>query len=109
MGFAESDRLSLATCRRLLRRSGGLLDADLERLRDQLYELAGAIVCLYQPPERLAEESALRMVANDDRASIEERAAILEFDAHMNRDAAIRVSIAAHLRGLAAEDADRLK
>jgi hypothetical protein len=109
VGFVESDRLSLATCRRLLGRSVGLSDADLERLREQMYELAGAIVCLYQPPERLAEESALQMVANDDRASIEERAAILEFDAHMNRDAAIRVSIASHLRGLVTEDADRSK
>lgn len=42
---------------------------------------------------------ALRLVAEDESVAIEERAAILEFDANLPRDKAERAAIALSLRG----------
>ena len=97
-------RLSIAECRRLLGRATDLSDAELERLRDQLYSFARVLVddyarrlrsgagVRYLPRQQF--EQVLAELPVEERAQIEERAAILEYDGRLERDAAQRKSIA---------------
>lgn len=101
MGFRGGEPLSIATCRQLVECScAHLSDAEVERLRDQLYDIAAQVVLAYDPAQKLFEDAdaALHLVTPNDRENIEERAAILEFDAQMTRDTATRISVAAHVR-----------
>jgi hypothetical protein len=89
--------LSLDSCRRLLAHDGrDLSDADVERLRDQMYMLAGVVVPFYEAHRDQPGPAACRQLTQEDRDVIEERAAILEFDGQMPRDVATRLSIEAH-------------
>jgi hypothetical protein len=92
---STGERLTLATCRQLLGvASIGLTDRDVERLRDQLYELAQSIVFAYEGRNGSAEtQTELASISEIDREEVEERAAILEWDARMSRDAATRVAL----------------
>lgn len=75
----------------------GLSDTEVERLRDQMYELAHVTVNSY--PRRTAGcSTVLGEVAPDDQAAIEERAAILEFEGNLHRDDAERLAAVAHFR-----------
>jgi hypothetical protein len=97
----------VAACRRILGSAGvGLADHDVERLRDQLYALADSIVSAYEGmKESTQQEAELSSVSESDREGIEERAAILECEAHLTRDAADWAAIAAYRRKRLASNA----
>ena len=93
----DSD-LSLAACRRLLGTAGAdLSDADVIALRDQLRAIADCMIDRYKT-DREIEAGALRGLCADARQVVEERAAVLEFDAHLPRRAALQRALASHSR-----------
>lgn len=74
-------------------------DAALARLRGDLYSLANIAVTLHERDKNLgSDEAVLRQLSSEDRESVEERAAVLEFDAGMSRSAATRKAVTGHLR-----------
>ena len=91
---ASSQRIPIDTCRRFLGpAAAGLTDAQLEELRDQLYDLAQVTVASYAsgpgvPPKRLAPH-----FGEADYFDVEERAAIMEFDGRLSRDQAERLAL----------------
>ena len=90
-------RLPLEACRRLLGVAGAdLADTELATLRDQLYDLAFCVVPTYrlQKPD---QEALLQRMPEGDRYQIEERAAVLEFDANMSRSEATKKALASHV------------
>jgi hypothetical protein len=109
---AAAERFSLARCREILRSNCPASDADLERLRDQLYAFAHVTVeaftrqsCENSPLRALnhagsvfkgetgespqpAFSNVLTTLPPDERYVLEERAAIHEFDGGLDRSAA---------------------
>jgi hypothetical protein len=102
--------LSLRHCRELVgAESGCLSDEELAVLREQFYSLAALTIDaamnkgkrtrlrLVDPnPASLPAPpfgDALNLITDDQRATIEERAAILEYDANLTRDEAERAAI----------------
>ena len=79
------EKLSLEQCRNELGSVCRLSDSDILRLRDQLYNVAQVIVTLLPDPSA--------------RESIEERAAIMEFDDGLSREAAIQGAVIRNIRG----------
>jgi hypothetical protein len=96
----EPNELSLASCRRILGSAGNhLSDEQLRGLRTGMYELAGCAVDAFaQCSAADPEGRVLGMVPEPDRDGVEERAAVLEFDANLTRGAATRAAVAAYLR-----------
>ncbi len=91
-------QLSLTTCRRLLGASGtDLSDTELIRLVDQMSSYARVALTHYKTDGTQVESAALRLLPTDDREAIEERAAVLEFDAGMTRGEATRTALASYL------------
>ena len=100
-------RLSIAQCRRHLGHATEFSDAEVALLRDQLYSFARVLVDDYARRPRRGVgvrqlprsqfEQALAALPVEDCAQIEERAAILEYDGRLERDAAQRKSIAGWL------------
>ena len=91
MRAKSAEPLPLNECRRLLGDGCSLDDAAVLALRDQMYMLARASCAEY-----LVDESASLRIAelpDDERATVEERAAILEFDANMPRRLAERIAL----------------
>ncbi|MBM3859221.1 MAG: hypothetical protein FJ395_06180 [Verrucomicrobia bacterium] len=113
--------LTLERCREILGKECTLSDSELELLRDQLYGLADVAVeafvdqrqrrgkaspVAYKPEIRaidggdglghgqdpVAFQDAAALLSPDDRAEIEERAAIMELDGGLDRDRAERYS-----------------
>jgi hypothetical protein len=109
--------LSFAKCREVLGAGSSESDADLELLRDQLYALARATVEAF-PHQRCKNDSlhalndarhafniktveipttsfpdALELLSEEDRYAVKERAAILEFDGGLSRDAAEQAAL----------------
>ena len=76
--------LSLSQCRQLLGENCPQADDEVERLQEHLRQLADVVVdlssMLLKHPERLIAE-----LPDDARGNVEERAAILEFDAGISR------------------------
>lgn len=101
----EADHvLPVETCRRLLGAPGrGLSDDQVRRRRDEMYDLARVVMAAFEQERRIGlrgptvEATALALVPADDREAIEERAAVLEFDANMSRDAATRTALDGYL------------
>src|SRR6186713_1343954 len=95
--FAATDgkRISLSSCRRHLGPLAiDLSDAEVERLRNQLYGIAGVALNLMSPTNRATPfASALSSLSEDQRFDVEERAAILEFDGRLTRDQAERLAL----------------
>ena len=91
---------SLASCRSLLGEVGAhMSDAEVTRLRDQMHEVAQSIFAVHAAGEAARLEwSTLDRLSIQDREAVEERAAVLEFDAGMTRTEATRTAIAAHVR-----------
>ena len=90
----SDDRLSIDTCRRLLGKVGARIgDAELERLRDQLYSLARVTLAAYA---QSSPDTAQAQAVTDDRVSLDERAAILQFDGRLSRDASDRLAVLMH-------------
>ncbi|HSS21660.1 MAG TPA: hypothetical protein VLL54_16425 [Pyrinomonadaceae bacterium] len=103
--------LSLRRCRDLIDPSARIqTDDELAVIREQLYSLAALLIdsrTMTQGEPRLGllkgdnasalgskHDNALRWFRADERDEIEERAAILEFDAKTTRDEAERAAIA---------------
>jgi hypothetical protein len=95
----DGELLSLPACRRLLGHVGdSLSDAEVLRLRDQLYALAQCAVAAFaEDTADEPEKTVLGSFAPDARDEIEERAAIIQFDAHLPRGLATRAAVAARL------------
>jgi hypothetical protein len=95
----DRELLSLPACRRLLGPVGhSLSDAEVVRLRDQLYALAqSAIAAFAQDACDEPEATVLGCLPPAVREEVEERAAILQFDAHLPRSLATRAAVSAHL------------
>ena len=69
--------------------SADLSDADVLALRDQMHAIANCLIDQYTT-DRDIEVSALRNLSPDARQAVEERAAVLEFDAHVSRRSAFQ-------------------
>lgn len=89
--------LSLDDCRTLLNRDGEELnDADLADLRDQLYSLASLTVERFsriECKEGATFKDALALFGQSERETIEERAAVIEFEGKLEREVAERSAI----------------
>ena len=91
----DASEISLEACRRLLPSSArALSDAELESLRTGLYALGRFAVALVLDGSK--GEPDLSSTSPDDRDAIEERAAVLQFDAKMLRSAATRAALLSH-------------
>jgi hypothetical protein len=88
--------LSLERCRALLGTGCELSNADLERLRDHLRILVEVVL---NDATRHRSSSQFRIATSflPDRDEVEERAAIIHFDAHVSRDTAERMAVASYL------------
>jgi len=112
--------LSVPDCRRLLGPHSSPADSELQAIRDQLYALAAVVVgvrlehgrhlkekrrstaCAVEPTEGVAAKpfsTALAMLDEWERERVEERAAILEYEANLDRDTAERKTVADWLAG----------
>jgi len=113
--------LTLERCRQILGDDCPPSNSDLERLRDQLYGLAGVVVeacprrrrgnspqnapdAARQAIEGAAGHKtagfpdAVAMLPEEDRFEVEERAAIHEFDGRLDRSAAERAALSEYWR-----------
>jgi hypothetical protein len=99
----DGELLSLPACRRLLGHVGGSLsDDEVLRLRDQFYALAHCAVAAFeQDAAHEPEATVLGSFPPDARDEIEERAAIIQFDAHLPRGLATRAAVAARVTATA--------
>jgi hypothetical protein len=91
---AEASVVALARIRQAFGGLPGLSDQQVESLRAGFYELAG-IACDGYELQR-PTLAALESFSPDVRADIEERAAILEFDAEMSRTKATATALSLH-------------
>ncbi len=98
--------LSVRRCRELVGKECRLNDEELDVLRTQFYALARITFTEFEnrANPRVGHSvhnftKALRLVDEDERAAVEERAAIAEFDGNLPRDEAERAAIALTLRG----------
>ena len=90
--------LSLENCRSLLGNdSEGLDESDLELLREQFYCLARLSLEIFSnvgnQGQASAFQDALISFEQSERESIEERAAVIEFDGKVTRETAERIAI----------------
>jgi hypothetical protein len=88
--------LTLLRCRQLLGAAGDeLTDAQVKQVRDEMYAMAQSV--LISAGARRCGNTAgpalvWRLVSGGRREALEERAAILEFDAGLSRDIAERAA-----------------
>jgi hypothetical protein len=90
--------LTLLRCRQLLGAAGDeLTDAQVEKVCDEMYAVAQSV---FSPAgarhcgNTAGPALAWRLVSGGRREALEERAAILEFDAGLSRDMAERAAFA---------------
>jgi hypothetical protein len=84
--------VSLQRCRELLAgEAEALSDREIEALREQLCVLART--CRPAKAELDGFRRALAALGEEERADVEERAAILEFDGKLSRDQAERLAL----------------
>ena len=96
--------LPLDKCRRILGPDCDLSDQDIERLRDQLCDLAAVAIEDFEEQRQASEiltgnEEKLGMVAEEDRYEVEERAAIREFLGGKSRSEAERLALKQYFEG----------
>jgi len=85
--------MTVDTCRRLLGPAAhGVPDSQLEELLDGFTELAQFVVDTFVDGEPARTPG--RGIAEDDVVQVQERAAILEFDAGLPREVATRKALA---------------
>jgi hypothetical protein len=102
--------LSLERCRTVLGDDSPTSAADLALLRDHMYALANVAFDVFESRSRKPEapaltgdngenpsargfEAALELIPEADRSSVEERAAIKEFDGGVERSEAERTAV----------------
>jgi hypothetical protein len=67
------------------------------RLRDQLYTATATVAVYEQNAHDTAEAAALSSLPAAARDDVEERAAIIQFDAHFPRGLATRAAVSAYV------------
>jgi hypothetical protein len=74
-------------------------DGQVEALRDQLYVLAGVLLDDARRKGAVGSSmnTALPLVPSEHRPDVEERSAILEFDAGLSRDDAERAALTSYV------------
>jgi hypothetical protein len=95
----HGEMLSLPACRRLLGNAGeSVSDDELARLRDQLYGVALCAVAVFEASTSdTSEATALDCLPADAREEVEERAAIVQFDAYLPKSMASRAAVSAYV------------
>jgi len=95
MASTREATLSLQKCRSLLGPNCELTDSQIDQLRQELYALAHIALDAYRESNRPAnnENNSLANLPREKRDEAEERAAIFEFDAGLQREAAERKAI----------------
>ena len=94
MASTREAMLSLQKCRSLLGPDCELADSQIEQLRQELYALAHIALDAHRESTRPAnEDTPLAHLPRENREEAEERAAIFEFDAGLQRGAAERKAI----------------
>ena len=89
--------LSLQRCRELLTGDArAFSDDELEALRTQFYAVAQVGVRATIRERRFAQ--AIADLSEEERADVEERAAILEFEGRLSRDQAERLALSPYSR-----------
>jgi len=90
--------LTLLRCRQLLGAAGeGLTDVQVEQVRDEMYAVAQSFLSsagARRGGNTAGPALAWRLVSGGRCEALEERAAILEFDAGLSRDMAERAAFA---------------
>lgn len=86
-----SERIGLDECRRLLGEGCRLSDEQLLKVRDQLYEVARVVAAAFVD-DAAYSGGAVRPPDAADLEEIDERAAIMEFDGKLPRQAAERLA-----------------
>lgn len=94
--------LSLQHCRKVLGKDFQESEEELAKVREQLYTLAGTLVEFWFDKLTTGNDSgffqsAKQLVSSDQLDSIEERAAVIEFDGNYERDEAERLAIKSSL------------
>jgi len=90
-------RLSEARCRRLLGRAGeNLTPTELGALVDQLRTVACAIIDEFSSAPMVENRRKIHALEADSRELVEERSAILQFEAGMSRETAEQAAISLH-------------
>lgn len=102
--------LPLHQCRKILGPNCSLTDCQLDQLRDQLYALADIVVDAFcdqrtdisghdQPSSvNVGFADALRLLPVAERETLQERAAIMEFDGELQHSEAERAAFACYLK-----------
>ena len=85
--------LSVQRCRELLGPSAPSSDEEIEVLRNQLYAVATVWLERGAPRLEPSADSVLGALPEDERADVEERAALMEFDGGASRDVAERMAL----------------
>ena len=95
MASTREATLSLQKCRSLLGPNCELTDSQIDQLRQELYALAHIALDAHRETNRPAnnEDNSLANLPRENRDEAEERAAIFEFDAGLQREAAERKAI----------------
>lgn len=90
--------LSVQRCRDILGPTLAKSDAEIEQLRDELYAIAGTWIDGGAKAFSLPLAENVASLSEEDRAEVEERAAIMEIDGGLTRSEAERVALAAFIR-----------
>ena len=102
LSVREFPMLSLEKCRQLLGDEAPQDDHDLERLRREMYVLAGVAVSAFCERKVVSGEdrfeAALRLVPADEREALDERASIREYDGGFDRGVAERSALSDYMR-----------
>jgi hypothetical protein len=95
MASTREAMLSLQKCRLLLGPNCELTDSQIDQIRQELYALAHIALDAFRDCNQPAQDdkSPLPHVSVKDREESEERAAIFEFDAGLQRETAERKAL----------------
>src|SRR5687767_21952 len=90
--------LSLGRCREVLSEECDLPDEAIRQIRDQMYDLANVVLDAYAVIQNDSYECCASLLTPDEREAVDERAAILEYEAGLNREHAERLSLHMYLK-----------
>ena len=89
--------LSVQRCRDILGTAVGESDLAIEQLRDQFYAIARSWIDSGAKDFR-SSSAVLASLSEEDRAEVEERAAVMELDGGLTRSEAEHAAVAAFIR-----------
>ena len=96
--------LPLDKCRRILGPDCDISQPDLERLREQMCDLATVVIEGFEEQSQASRvltgnEEQLEMIPEEDRHEVEERAAIIEFLGGKSRSEAEQLALKQYFGG----------